>query len=335
MPKDSPCSEGAHRMSAPARRARHLPVAQHPQPPHPVRLGIPAPLHLAARSVAGHPQDGRPLDPGERIEEDVEALALLVAAEEHHGGPALLVVHRLGRLEALHVHAVEEHLELAAARAHAGLTCRLRDGHPDLHPAPHQLGEGLEHRHPPAHPGPVVRPDHGERRREHEAVGRHRRQRLVHVHDVEAARPHEPLHPRRRRRPQRHRGHRPVGAQCRRSADDEVLPGGLGDGLALVGRPEHGDVVPRARRRRDRPITWPCTPPGRVREYGETMAILIAGRSASSAGRGATARGGADVVLEDGGQLLGHPRDVLAERPQPGGIDGCVHDASVPIPGPE
>ena len=43
-------------------------------------------LHLGRLSVAGHPQDGRPLDHGEGIEQGRPALALLVASEEEHGG---------------------------------------------------------------------------------------------------------------------------------------------------------------------------------------------------------------------------------------------------------
>ena len=144
----------------PGQARRHLVVAQHAEPVHPVRLGVPAPLHLAARPVARHPQDGRPVHQGERIEQDVQALALLVATEEQHDRAALLVVHGCRRLEARHVDAVEQHLEVAAARPQARLAGRLRDRHPDLHAAADQLGQRLEQAAPSGsrRPGGTSRP---------------------------------------------------------------------------------------------------------------------------------------------------------------------------------
>ena len=117
MPKDSPCSDGRAQHVGPGQPGRHLLVAQHAQPVHPVRRGVAPALHLGGRTLAGHPQDGRPLQHGEGVEQDAQALALLVASEEQHDGPALCVAMRRRRLEALHVDAVEQHLEVAAARA--------------------------------------------------------------------------------------------------------------------------------------------------------------------------------------------------------------------------
>ena len=81
-------------MSAPGQPGRHLLVAQNAQPVHPVRLRVAPPLHRGGRTVTGHPEDGRSLEGGERIEEDVQALALLVATEEQHDRAALLVALR-------------------------------------------------------------------------------------------------------------------------------------------------------------------------------------------------------------------------------------------------
>ena len=138
MPKDSPCSDGRAQHVGPRQSGGDLLVTQHTQPAHPVRLGMPAPLDLARRAVARHPQDRRPLDPLERIEEHVQSLALLVAPEEQDGRVPGLGAYGLGRLEASHVDAVEQHLEGAAAGAQARLARRLRDRHPDLHPPAHQ-----------------------------------------------------------------------------------------------------------------------------------------------------------------------------------------------------
>ena len=117
MPNDSPCSDGAHSTSAPTSRAAAAGVVERTEPVHGGRLGVATPLHLAGGPVAHHPQHGGPLDPCEGIEHDVEALALLVAPDEQDGRAALLVAHRVGRLETRHVHAVEEHLEGATAGA--------------------------------------------------------------------------------------------------------------------------------------------------------------------------------------------------------------------------
>ena len=187
MPNDSPCSEGAHSTSAPASRDATSSSLSTPSQCTRSDAGCRRRCTSVGRAVAGHPQDGGPLHRGEGVEEHLQALARLVATEEQHGRPALRVPMRRGQLEAIHVDAVEQHLEVAPARAQARLACRLRHGDADLHAAPHQLRQRAQRADPSADPGPVVGADHRERRREHEAVGGHRRQRLVQVHHVEAA----------------------------------------------------------------------------------------------------------------------------------------------------
>ena len=70
----------------------------------------------------------------------------------------------------------------------ARLASRLGDRHADLQAAARRAAaSGLQRADPAAHAGPVVGADHRERGGEHQAVGGHRRQGLVHVHHVEAA----------------------------------------------------------------------------------------------------------------------------------------------------
>ena len=101
MPKDSPCSDGAHRTSAPARRAATSSSLSRPSQRTRSDSGWRRRWTSLAGPVARHPQDRGAFDLLEGIEEHVQALALLVPPEEQDGRAALLVVHGLGRLEAL------------------------------------------------------------------------------------------------------------------------------------------------------------------------------------------------------------------------------------------
>ena len=141
MPKDSPCSDGRAQHVRSRQSRRHLLVGEPAQPLHPVRRQLPPALHLGARPVAGHPQDGGPLQPGEGVEQDGQALARLVATEEQDHGTARGVPDRSRRLEPVHLDAVEQDLELAAALALPRVAGGFGDRHPDLQAAADQLGQ--------------------------------------------------------------------------------------------------------------------------------------------------------------------------------------------------
>ena len=177
------------------------------------------PLHLALRPVPRHPQDSGTFQPGERIQQDAQTLARLVAPEEQHsrkiGG------HRLGPGEPLHVDPVEEDLVLALARAHRGVPRRFGDGDPNLQAGADQVHQRLEQRDPAAHAGAVIRPHHGYRGASHEPVGGDRRQRLVRVQHVVATTAHELLGAHGRAGRDGHGGDGTVGAQAGGAPHDE------------------------------------------------------------------------------------------------------------------
>src|ERR1700679_3504306 len=93
---------------------------------------------------------------------------------------------------------------------------------------------------------------------------------------------------------------------------------------------------PSLRKARDRPNTWPWTPPGRDSEYGDSMPIFMPA-PASYAVTGPVRLievpllGSAPYVpLERGGDLLGQPGDVGPQRPGSCRIERCPHHTSVP-----
>ena len=159
MPKDSHAAMGHRGCRLRPRTGCHVraPLSM-PSAKHPLRLGPPA-AALAARPVASHLQDGGPLDPGERIEEDVETLALLVASEEQHHRRALLL---LGTARPtwtlLHVDAVEEDLELAAARGAARFSCAVLRAATRMKPAPDLARREASAPAPTGSPRAAVRP---------------------------------------------------------------------------------------------------------------------------------------------------------------------------------
>ncbi len=241
MPKDSPCNDGRAEHIGPGQPGRHLRVAEHAQPVHPLRWRVASALHLGTRTVSGHPQDRRPVQRGEGVEEDLQTLARLVTTEEQHGGTALGIPMGRRRLEAVHLDPVEQHLEVATARAHGRLAGGVRDRHADLHAAPHELHQRVQRAYPSAHPGPMVGGDHREWGGQHQAVGGHRRQGLVQVRDVEVPAADETLGACRGRRPERHGGHRPVRAQFGGPPDDVVVPHRVRHAVAR--RRHHGHLV--------------------------------------------------------------------------------------------
>src|SRR5580700_7703149 len=99
---------------------------------------------------------------------------------------------------------------------------------------------------------------------------------------------------------------------------------------------------PSARRARLSPVTWPWTPPGIPRSYGDTIAIRTAGASVPAAGQLSLALARPqglehvpllgrplDVLLEVPRDLLGDAGHVLPERAGPGGVNGRRHVGQV------
>src|SRR5580700_155493 len=104
---------------------------------------------------------------------------------------------------------------------------------------------------------------------------------------------------------------------------------------------------PSARRERLSPVTWPWTPPGIPRSYGDTIAIRMAGASVLAAGQLSLALARPqglehvpllgrpfDVVLEVARDLLGDAGHVLPERAGAGGVDRRRHVGQVVGAGP-
>ena len=285
MPKDSPCSDGAHRTSAPARRAATSSSLSMPSQRTRSDSGCRRRwTSLAGPSPATHRTAGRSHF-ANASRSTLQALALLVAPEEQHGRAALLVAYGSADSKRcmstpLNSTSNSPPLERTPVSRAASETATLIS-----QPPAHQLGQRLEQRHPPAHPGPVVRADHRERCREHEAVGGHGRQRLVQVQHVEAARAHEPLAP----APPRS-ATAPPGPPIRWTCNavgrpiTKCSPATSGRGTPASAGPSTVTSWPSVTQGpRPGPIAWPCTPPGRVqRVRARAWRPSSCGRSASS-----------------------------------------------------
>ena len=115
-----PVSDGAHSACAPARRAANSTSSTRPN--HTIRAlgGWRRRSHSGIGSLSRHPQVQRDggIDPGRRVEQDPESLALLVASHEHHGGHPDRRAG--GRREALEVDAVADDVVGPAERVLGG-----------------------------------------------------------------------------------------------------------------------------------------------------------------------------------------------------------------------
>ena len=231
-----------------------------------------------------------------RLEQHLEALALLVASHEQHRGPRNGAGY--GRSEAFEVHAVADDVVGTAERmCGSGLgLCR--------HRAPRRqapgggAGQGSQEAIGDARPSAVERAHLGQPARHQACVPGPGRQRLVQVQHVEAPPPHGSHGAPRGPRTEGDGGHRPVGGQSHRPAQPHHGPRCQARHCGvIVGGGEHHGVVPGPCQGRgqadDLPLdaARPAQAVGAQQRHPHRCAPSISGRSpprghwASSAGR--------------------------------------------------